>query len=101
MSTERIVRHQLLRHGECELRIEAAPDIDGGEFALFGGRISCQFGLLDREVSALSIGLRADGYVLTGCHRQGAGDEASDARQQNVVLSRACGSNADDETGGR
>ena len=68
MRAERIMCHQLLRHGPCEAGLETAPDIDGRELPLFGGFVRCQLAPLEGQVRSFRVGLRADGDVFAGRH---------------------------------
>jgi hypothetical protein len=47
------------------------------------------------------VGLRADGHILAGRHRHGASHQASDTREQDLVLRRRCCGDTDDQAGGR
>ena len=92
MGTERIMRHQLSRHRLCERRLQPAFDIDSGELSCLACFVSCQFGPLESQVGSFAVSLRTDGHVLTGRHRERAGDCSSDSSQQDLGAGGAsCG----------
>jgi hypothetical protein len=101
VSAERIVGHQLLRHGLGEGRLETAPDIDRRKLPLFGAFVGRQLCPLECQVRSFRVGLRADGNVFAGRHRQGAGNGPGNTRQENLTSRGACGGDPDDQAGGR
>ena len=79
---ERVVRHQLLRDLGGEVRRQPAFDVDRRQLLPLGLRLRGELAALAREVGLLGVRLRAHRHVLAGGHRQCAGDEPGDARDQ-------------------
>jgi hypothetical protein len=101
VSAERIVCHQLLRHGPGQGRLETAPDIDRCKLPLFAVVVGRQLGALACQVRSFRVGLRADGDVFAGRHRKCAGYGPGNTRQENVLSHGARCGDTDDQAGGR
>ena len=76
------------------------PSTHAGELIFLGLRLRGQFVALSHQVCLLGVGLRADRHVLTGRHRQRAGDETGDTGDQDVLTRRIGRRNADDQARG-
>ena len=101
MGTERVARHQLLRHLLRQIRLQPACGVDGGKFTLLCGRIFQKLGLLARQIGFFGIGLRVNRHVLASGHRHRPSHQARHTRYQNAVLAGACCRDAYDKAGGR
>ena len=78
--------------------IDAAFDVDLGQFLAFELRRISELLGLACEIGMLGIGLRADGNIFTGRHRHRAGNKTGDTGQQDVARLGSGGSHADNET---
>ena len=71
------------------------------QFFVFRRRVGLQLLALAGEVGLFGIGLRTDRDIFARRHRHRAGDQAGDARQQDVALGGGGGGDAQDQAGGR
>ena len=101
MGGQGVFRHQLPGNLPCKSQIDAALDVDFGKLFELKLGILAQLYAFAREIGLFSVGLRADGHIFSGGHRHGASHQSRDARDQNVVLRRSRGGNADDQACGR
>ena len=76
-------------------------DVDFGQLIEFEFGVLAQLLALAREIRPFGVGLRADGHILAGGHRHGAGHQSRDTRDQDGVLRRGRRGNANDQTCGR
>jgi len=98
---QRAFGHELSRHGASEVWFQPSLHVNTGELVLLGFRLGRELVSFTIEVGALGVGLRADRDVFAGGHGKGAGDEAGNAGDQDVVSRRIRRRDADDEAGGR
>src|SRR4029077_10145986 len=97
VGTEGIFRHQLLGNLPRKDLIDAALDVNFGQFVNFKLDISAQFLALARKVRLFGVGLRADRHILAGGHRHRARHQSRHTRDQYIFLRRGGRGNADDQ----
>jgi hypothetical protein len=100
MSTQGVVSHELVCNLDCEVAPDATAHVDPRQFSSLGLRCGSELATFLGEISPLGIGLGADRDVLTGRHRERAGDEASDRGEQDSRPARLGGSYTHDQAAG-
>ena len=99
VGAKRVVRHQLIGDGFRDLRVEAAANVYRGQLLTFVVRFCGEAPPLEFQFGLFGIGLRTDRHILTGRHRQRAGDQAGKAGQDNGMAISLRGCDADDQAG--
>ena len=91
----------MLRHLSRETGLDAALDIDLGQLLSLESDVLAQLRAFSGQVGLFGIGLRADRNILSGRHRHGAGNESSDAGDEDAAWFGVGGGHADDQARGR
>ena len=99
VGAQRVLRHELVRHLQGEVVIEAASDVDSREFLPLRGWVLFEFASLPCEVGLLGVRLGTDRYVLAGSHRHRPGDQTGCTGDEDLPGGRRGGGDADDQAG--
>src|ERR1041384_6500977 len=100
MSSQGVMRHELICHLERQIVLETAGHVDPGQFSSFGLGPGRQLLALARQIGALRISLGADRDILSRGHGKRARYTAGESTHKTPPPARSGGSHADDQAAG-